>query len=416
MNKSAKVSQLSPQRGTVALLHVDEHTHEVLRGHLSSGYQIEVFESHEPLLSALGLGSLKLDVVIIGAETETALEIALSVRKVVKSMQIIVLAEIRNVDALRKRAEIQSADSDEMTIWPSQHLEDLPDVIRKAVKRSHRRVRANEEGNGGDDSGNGGGSADATSHLTRLLEHAPIGILTLNDAGEIKTLNKQARVILGVQPGNLIDRPVYEFFPVGEQKRLRRLLRGAAEQRDEEKNRVFRVEGDPPRHVEVIVADDEAGSDRPRTMVILHDVTSIVRAQQAQRRTAAALQASEDRFNELADAMRMVPWEADPTTFRVTYIGERIEEVMGYAPSQWLSRTFWIDRLHPEDRRAALERLRRDARRLQNFDIQFRMLDRDGNVKTVRNIVNVVRDQHGMPERIRGFLVDIDRDPNGDGG
>lgn len=409
MTRPAQVSRVSPQRGAVALLNVDERTEEKLRESLNGGYQIEIFESHEPLLSALGLGSLKIDTLLIGVDAENALDIAITVRQVLKYLQIIVLAEIRDVEALRSRAEIQSDNTDEVTIWPCQHLEELPDVVRKAIKRSHRRVRRDEEGSSGDD-GNGGNGAvsDATSHLTRLLEHAPIGILTISDSGEVKTLNKQARLILDVEAGHLINRPLYDFFPVFEQNRLRRLLRSEPREKDEEKNDVFRIETEPTRYIEVIAAGDVTQKDLHGTMLILHDVTNIVLAQQAERRTAAALQASEDRFNELADVMRMIPWEADPKTMRLTYIGSLVEETMGYPPSQWLSRNFWRDRLHPEDRDRVLRTLDRNIMRLQNFDLEFRMFTRDGRIKWVRNIVNVVRDDHGTPTKIRGFIVDID--------
>jgi PAS domain S-box-containing protein len=121
----------------------------------------------------------------------------------------------------------------------------------------------------------------------------------------------------------------------------------------------------------------------------------------------AELQVSEDRFDELAHAMRMIPWEADPQSLRITFIGDLVEEVMGYPTVQWLTRNFWIDRLHEEDRKVALEQLRRNINRLQNFDHEFRMYDSDGQLHWLRNIVNVVRDEAGQPARIRGFIVDI---------
>ncbi|MFK8014844.1 MAG: PAS domain S-box protein [Gammaproteobacteria bacterium] len=410
MNKPAKIAPLSPHRGTVALLQVDEQTQEQITTQLKTGYQFEVFDSHEPLVSALGIGSLHLDALIVGAEFEGALDVALTVRKTLRSLQIILLTELRNVESVQRQVEIQSDNTDEITIWPSQHLHVLPQVIRKAVKRAHRRVR-NDEETQRDDSGNNTVS-EASGHLTRLLEHAPIGILTLSDAGEVRTLNKQARDIMGLAPGNIISRPVYEFFPVFEQKKLRALLRQRHddepnEKRTDDTSSVFRVLGDDKRFVEVIVAGPVEQLDEPCTMLILHDVTTIVHAEQAQQRTAAALQASEDRFNDLAEAMRMIPWEADPQVMRITFIGDLVEEVMGHPPSQWLSKNFWVDRLHPDDRKRALDIIKRNSRRLQNFDHEFRMYDAGGEIRWLRNIVNVVRDDAGQPERIRGFIVDI---------
>ncbi|MFK7885977.1 MAG: PAS domain-containing protein [Gammaproteobacteria bacterium] len=409
MGKSAKIAALEPQRGTVAFLAVDERTTQAVTAHLKTGYQFEHFASHEPLVSALGLGSLHVDVLIVGQDFEAALNIALTVRKSLRCLQVILLAELRNVDALKRQAEIQSDNTDEVTIWPSQHLQDLPDAVRRAVKRAHRRVRADQDKTSRDDGGKNGESGDISDHLTRLLERAPIGILTISLAGDVRTLNAQARDLLGLATGKMINRPIYEFFPVFEQKKLRKLLRQTedADTTPDTEQRILRVLGDEKRFLEIIVAGDVEQLEEHCTMLILHDVTSIVHAEQAQQRTAAALQASEDRFNELADAMRMIPWEADPATLRITFIGRLVEDVIGYAPSLWLSKNFWVDRLHPDDRRRTLDMINRNTRRLQNFDHEFRMYDVDGRVRWLRNIVNVVRADDGVAQRIRGFIVDI---------
>ena len=411
MAKTARITAMSPQRGTVALLAVDERTRDTLHTHLKTGYQFEQFESHEPLVSALGLGSLHVDVLVIGQDFDAPLDMALTVRRTLRSLQVIVLTELRDVEALKRRAEIQSDNTDEVTIWPSQHLHALPDIVRRALKRAHRRVRRNEDVQARDDTD--GDTPIVSDHLTHLLERAPIGILTISQSGEVRTLNAQARDVLCIEAGTAIDRPIYEFFPVFEQRKLRGLLRTEKEQGNgHDDDRIFRVLGDERRFVEIIVAGDVAQLDEHCTLLILHDVTSIVHAEQAQRRTAAALQASEDRFNELADAMRMIPWEADPDTMRITFMGDLVEEVMGYPPSRWLSKNFWVDRLHPGDRRQALDRINRNSRRLQNFDHEFRMYDAKGRVRWLRNIVNVVRNDAGLPERVRGFIVDITESRN----
>ena len=412
MAKPATNTPLSPHRGTIALLEVDERTDRKLRDTLSAGYAFKVFDAHEPLLSAVSLGSLNIDALIIGFEAEDALDVAMQVRSQHKHLQIIVLAELREVDTLRRRAEIQRDGGDEVQVWPSQHLEELPQEIKKAIKRAHRRVRSESSSEDPAGSGGGGAAAEVTEHFDTLLEHAPIGMLTLNAAGEVLALNKQARTILAVERGQMINKPVFDFFPVFEQQKLRRSLRNRCDGSAEDATLVLRIgdasdDAESQRHVEVIVAGSVPRKGEECTMLILHDVSNIARAEIAQRRTAAALQASEDRFLELAEVMRMVPWEADPQTLRITYIGKLVEEIMGYPRSSWLGRNVWVDRLHPDDRGRAVRILSRDSRRLQNFDLQFRMHAADGSVKRLRNIVNVVRGEDGEPSKIRGFIVDV---------
>ncbi|MEM6639780.1 MAG: PAS domain-containing protein [Pseudomonadota bacterium] len=408
MADPARKTALKPQRGTVALLCIDQHTDDALRTQLKSGYRFETFESHEPLVSALGLGSLHVDVLVIGQDFHSPLDTALAVRKTLRNLQVIVLAELRDVEPLRRQTEMRSDDADEITIWPSQHLRDLADAVRRASKRAHRRVRRNEDLPEDDDSTDA--AKEAGSHLTQLLDRAPIGILTISRSGEVRTLNAQARELLCVTAGTAINRPIYDFFPVFEQRKLRALLRADASSDIRKEDRTMRVNAEERRYAEITVTGNVAQLDETCKMLILTDVTSIVRATEEQQRLAAALQASEERFTEMADAMQMIAWEGDPETLRIVSIGERIEEVLGYPQSRWLSRNFWVDRLHPEDRADTLRRINRDSQRLQNFELEFRIYDSEGKIRMLRNIVNVVRDESGRPLKVRGFLVELPSD------
>lgn len=55
----------------------------------------------------------------------------------------------------------------------------------------------------------------------------------------------------------------------------------------------------------------------------------------------------------LPQAVKAIPSEADPTTWRVNYIDTPVESVLGYPPEQWIDIESWLSHIHPEDRKCA---------------------------------------------------------------
>src|SRR5688572_6474497 len=63
----------------------------------------------------------------------------------------------------------------------------------------------------------------------------------------------------------------------------------------------------------------------------------------------------EARFQAIAETLRAVPWEADPATDEITYVGPQIKELTGYEVEQWTGGR-WRDAIHPEDRDEVIRR------------------------------------------------------------
>jgi len=128
------------------------------------------------------------------------------------------------------------------------------------------------------------------------------------------------------------------------------------------------------------------------------DVTESTRAERA-------LQQSEARLRRLVETTKAIPWEADFATFRFTYVGPQAA-ALGYPLADWLQPDFWTAHIHPEDRQRALDTCLAAARRLREYDFEYRMVTADGQVMWLHDLVSVeVRD--GVPWRLRGFLIDV---------
>ncbi len=69
---------------------------------------------------------------------------------------------------------------------------------------------------------------------------------------------------------------------------------------------------------------------------------------------------SEERYRQLVESVRAIPWEVDLATWRFTYVGPQAVEILGYPLEDWYSEGFWAEHLHPEDR-GEMRRVRREA-------------------------------------------------------
>ncbi len=114
----------------------------------------------------------------------------------------------------------------------------------------------------------------------------------------------------------------------------------------------------------------------------------------------------ERRLLRVLDAANVIPWEADPHTWRFTNVGSQAERIMGYPLAQWYEKDFWTSTVFPEDREFAINFCERSSKTLSDFEFEYRMVKADGNAIWLRDIVNVdIKD--GVPQILRGFMIDI---------
>ena len=119
------------------------------------------------------------------------------------------------------------------------------------------------------------------------------------------------------------------------------------------------------------------------------------------------LQASEERFRQIAETIQDVFWSADFEQQQILYVSPGYQRIWG-RPEESLYRNFagWIETIHPEDR----EKVREVGSRCLdtgNLEVEYRIVRPDGSVRWVRDRGFVVPDQNGQTRQVVGIAGDI---------
>lgn len=147
----------------------------------------------------------------------------------------------------------------------------------------------------------------------------------------------------------------------------------------------------------------EPKGDRPRADPEAAGVSEADRS-----RFASALQESEERFRQLADAMPQLVWTADPDG-RVDYYNERWREYGGILPTVedgglWWS---WAPCLHPDDVTATVDAWQRAVRTGDAYQVEHRVRMADGRIRWHLSRGIPRRDPEGRIVKWYGTATDI---------
>jgi len=114
-----------------------------------------------------------------------------------------------------------------------------------------------------------------------------------------------------------------------------------------------------------------------------------------------------DKHQSLLQAIDGIVWEADAQTFEFIYVSDKVTDILGYTPQQWLSTPgFWKDHIYCDDRELAIGLLGMPTTAAQHHSFDFRMIKSDGNIIWLRNIVSVIGGDD-RPGCLVGIMFDI---------
>jgi PAS domain S-box-containing protein len=135
---------------------------------------------------------------------------------------------------------------------------------------------------------------------------------------------------------------------------------------------------------EAVPVSDDGGV---RYRGVMYDVT-------AERQTAEALREAEERYRSLVEQLPVVTYRSDVHDHlegdRVDYVSPRVLELAGFTQEEWASPGMWESRIHPDDRTAVIAEARRTDRTGEPFDVEYRLVRKDGTAVWVHDTATVV--------------------------
>jgi two-component system, sensor histidine kinase and response regulator len=120
------------------------------------------------------------------------------------------------------------------------------------------------------------------------------------------------------------------------------------------------------------------------------------------KRTEAALDSIEGRFERAVRGTQDGLWEIDLVT-KLSWSGQRFKEMLGYGVAEFGTSLSSVERIiHPEDRALVRAAVISHLREHTVYDIEFRMLHKEGHYEWVRSRAQAERAADGTPLRLAG--------------
>ena len=237
-----------------------------------------------------------------------------------------------------------------------------------------------------------------------LINQSPDGYFVIELSGNILTANKAMCKELEFSEEEFLSMNIWDIIPeqylYQYKERLTKVLKGES-LREATEYRVLDKTGGV-HYVEVLAAPRYSGRDIIGFQGIARDIT-------ARKRAEDALLESEEKFRRLIVHLPTVVYmNAVGDAGSTLYVSPQIEALLGYTPEEWMADPkLWSKTLHPEDRQQVLKRVEQTDRSGLPFEMDYRMLARDGRLVWVHDQIVLVNDQEGKPKFWQGIMLDI---------
>ncbi|MCC7118863.1 MAG: PAS domain-containing protein [Anaerolineales bacterium] len=123
----------------------------------------------------------------------------------------------------------------------------------------------------------------------------------------------------------------------------------------------------------------------------------------------ARAQVSEKQYQTFLERIPIITYANDLSSeTRTTYISPQVASFLGYPKEEFINDPLlWKKIIHPEDAERVLRENERISETLEDFDIDYRLIAKDGQVVWMKDLATLIRDENSNPLYWLGVWSDI---------
>lgn len=241
------------------------------------------------------------------------------------------------------------------------------------------------------------------AQLATLFASIP-DLVWLKDAGGVfLACNPRFQRLYGASEAEIVGRTDYDFVDKELADSFRRNDQRAMEAGRPTMNEEWITFADGGERILVETVKTPMCDREGRLIGVLGIARDITRRREIEN----ALRASEEKLRMAQLSAALGVWESDLKSGRITWSPE-VEAMYGMAPGSFDGRqATWLARVHPDDRQTLLQAMAHHLGAPQPFDLEFRVLRNDGEIRWVAARGQVHVDDKGQAQRIVGVNFDI---------
>lgn len=247
---------------------------------------------------------------------------------------------------------------------------------------------------------------DARGIYEATLAASLDALVVIDAEGRVQAWNRSAEEMFGYSQAEALGRPMAALIIPPESRAehelgMARYLAGSEPVSLNHPNEIVAMHRDGRRFAATLTVTALPGDGAPLFLGAIRDIS-------LQREVEKARDKIEAQFRSLVEHLPVVVFiDAADAHFTPLYVSAQIEALLGYTPAEWLADPdLWVKRLHPDDKAFVL----REAMAHEYgppFELEYRLLHRDGSTVWVREKTVTISDESGAPRYSQGIFVDI---------
>ncbi len=243
----------------------------------------------------------------------------------------------------------------------------------------------------------------ALQTLAAVVENSTDLIGTVSLDGVALYLNRAGQRLMGLEDAPIAGRPIKSF-----------LSAAILSQFEQEALPTLMAEGVWQGETTFCHAQTGAAIAVEQVMFLVKDpvtrtplsIATICRDIRDRKRSELAVQESEARFRQIAEAIEEVFWMSTADTSQILYVSPGFERIWGWScESLYQSASVWLNSIHPDDRPAVEATL--PATAATPLDKVYRIYRADGELRWISDRSFPVFNETGEVYRVVGVATDI---------